>query len=140
MNYSSSSAEQTQQIGSDFAQQFKQKGGIIALSGDLGAGKTTFTQGFARGLGIEDKIISPTFVLIRQHIIPDTKRTLFHIDLYRFETDIDIVSTGLKEIMEDPNNVVLIEWAEKIANQLSKDIIKINIKKIGENSREIEID
>src|SRR3989304_1778394 len=61
------------------------KSNIFALTGELGAGKTIFAQGFAKGLGIKEKIISPTFVLIRQHKIPNTTKTLYHIDLYRLE-------------------------------------------------------
>ena len=99
--------------------------GVIALTGELGAGKTIFVQGFAEGLGIKDKIISPTFVLIRQHKIPKSSRMLYHIDLYRLE---DFAELGLQEITEDPNNIVLIEWAEKL-KELPKNTIKISIQK-----------
>lgn len=99
--------------------------GVIALIGELGSGKTTFAQGFAEGLGIKDKIISPTFVLIRQHRIPKTDKPLYHIDLYRLE---DFAELGLKDLIEDPNNIVLIEWAEKL-KELPKNAIRISIQK-----------
>lgn len=134
------SAEETQALASQIAGQYKIKGGVIALSGDLGAGKTTFTQGFAKALGIDDKIISPTFVLIRQHQIPHTKRMLYHIDLYRLEGTIDLSITGLKELFEDEENIVLIEWSEKISDQLPKNILRIHLNRINENEREIRIE
>lgn len=111
---------------------------IIALSGDLGAGKTVFTQGFANGLRIKEKIISPTFVLIRQHQIPNTKKILYHIDLYRLEDIKDLKELGLKEILSDPNNIVLIEWAEKL-KELPEGSIKIFIQKENTNRRRFTI-
>ncbi len=110
--------------------------GVIALIGELGSGKTTFAQGFAAGLGIKEKIISPTFVLIRQHRIPKTEKTLYHIDLYRLE---DFTELGLKDLMEDPNNIVLIEWAEKIKDQLPQNTTYIKFKTLSETKREIKI-
>src|SRR5688572_28272473 len=130
------SYERTQQIAEDLAQEFKQKGGVIALTGELGAGKTTFTQGFAKGLGIEDKIISPTFVLIRQHPIPDTSQMLYHLDLYRLEADADFKQLGFEDMVSG-NNIVVIEWAEKALHLLDIPYTQITFKKIGENSREI---
>src|SRR3989338_1835026 len=108
----SSSEKETKQIAGRFARQITR--GVIALSGELGAGKTTFVQGFAKGLGIKEKIISPTFVLIRQHLIPNNTKTLYHIDLYRLENKADLKQIGLEEILLDPDNIVLIEWAEKL--------------------------
>ncbi len=137
MKYISESAEETKKIASDIAQKLK-AGGVVALIGDLGAGKTTFTQGFAKGLGITDKIISPTFVLIRIHPLPNSKRKLFHIDLYRLEGRIDLKQIGLEEIISDPQNIVLIEWAEKIKDQL-KDVTQVKIRKLSSEKREIEV-
>lgn len=103
---------------------------VLALVGDLGAGKTTFVQGFAKGLGIKDKIISPTFVLIRQH------RQLYHVDLYRIESFKEL---GLEELFSDKNNIVLIEWAEKAKNLIPKNAIWISFKMLSENTREITL-
>lgn len=139
MKYTTNNVEETYQVAAKIADQFKDKGGLIALSGDLGAGKTTFTQGLAKALNITDKIISPTFVLIRQHPVPNIDRVLYHIDLYRLEGDINPQDLGLKELWEDKNNIVLIEWAEKIKNQLPPNTVLINIEKINETSREITI-
>lgn len=134
--YTTGSEEETRRLAKKLAKKFK---GVIALSGELGAGKTTFVQGFAKGLKIKDKIISPTFVLIRQHKIPETKKTLYHIDLYRLEKAEDLKDIGLEEIVSNPNNLVLIEWAERIEKDLPEGVIKINIEKEGLNRRLITV-
>ncbi len=130
---------ETQGFANELANEFKDKGGVIALTGELGAGKTTFTQGFAKGLGIQDKIISPTFVLIRQHQVPGTKQTLYHIDLYRLESSEDFKQLGFTDMLQG-NNIILIEWAEKALHLLKKPYTQITFKKISEDSREITIE
>lgn len=132
--YQSSSENETKQIAEALAR--KTRNHIFALTGELGAGKTIFVQGFAKGLGIKEKIISPTFVLIRQHKIPGTKKILHHIDLYRLEDTKDLRELGLEEIWSNPNTIILIEWAEKAQQFLPKDVIKINISK-GEGQNRI---
>lgn len=134
--YESSSEQKTKKIAEDFAKHTKAS--VFALTGELGAGKTIFVQGFANGLGIKDKIISPTFVLIRQHKIPQTEKVLYHIDLYRLDDTTNFKHLGLQEIWSDPNNIVLIEWAEKAENILPKETIRIKIKKYT-NKRIINI-
>ncbi|MBI2596158.1 tRNA (adenosine(37)-N6)-threonylcarbamoyltransferase complex ATPase subunit type 1 TsaE [Candidatus Daviesbacteria bacterium] len=137
MVHKSSSAYQTQKIAQNLAKKYKLKGDILALTGDLGSGKTTFAQGFAKGLGIKEKIISPTFVLIRQHKIPGTQRTFYHIDLYRLDIIEDIKSIGIKEILEDKDNLILIEWAEKIEKLLPDSTLKIHFEKTSDLGRKI---
>lgn len=129
------SESQTKKLAENLAK--KITSGVIALNGQLGAGKTTFVQGFAKGLGIKDKIISPTFVLIRQHKIP-TEKILYHIDLYRLEGKINIKELGIEELINS-NNLVLIEWADKIKEDLPKNKTVINIEKINEDERLITI-
>lgn len=133
--YISTSEEETRKIAWKLAGEIKTR--VIALTGTLGAGKTTFVQGFAKGLGIKDKIISPTFVLIRQHKFG--KRILYHIDLYRLENNINIKQLGIEEIISNPDNLVLIEWAEKIDKDLPKGTVRINIEKITETERLITV-
>lgn len=135
--YLSHSDNQTKKIAQNLAQNIKS--GVLALTGDLGAGKTTFTQGFAKGLGIKEKIISPTFVLIRQHKIPDNNKVLFHVDLYRLNNMKDLKQLGLEEIWSDPKNIVLIEWADKIKNLLPKEVIKIYLKVVNTTTRKITL-
>lgn len=131
--YLTFSEKETRELGKKLAATLH---GVIALSGELGAGKTTFVQGFAKGLGIKEKIISPTFVLIRQHKIPKTKKMLYHIDLYRLE---DFEELGLKELTDNPNNIVLIEWAEKVKSLLPKRTVWIKFEQIDENQRKVTI-
>lgn len=138
MKVITSSAKETQQFAKKLAQQFKD-GAIIALSGPLGAGKTTFTQGFASGLGIKERLISPTFILMRQYQIPSSKRRLFHIDLYRFEVIDQIEALGLEEIFSNPQSIVLIEWAEKLGKNLPKNTVYIQITILSDNRREIQV-
>lgn len=133
--YISHSEEETKKIAENLAKH--SRANIFALSGELGAGKTIFVQGFAKGLRITEKIISPTFVLIRQHKIPNSSKTLYHIDLYRLD-QVDQIDLGLNEIWSDPNNVVLIEWAEKLT-ELPKNSIKIKVTKDGDQKRIITI-
>lgn len=132
----SDSEKDTKQIAQKLAKKIDH--GVIALSGNLGTGKTTFVQGFAKGLGISEKIISPTFVLIRQHQIPSINKVLYHIDLYRLE-EWEIKNLGLEDLLNDSNNLILIEWANKIKHLLPKKTINITIKVLDKNSREINI-
>lgn len=136
-HYITKSDTETKNLAKILSKKLKSK--MIALSGPLGSGKTTFVQGFAQGLGIKDKIISPTFVLIRQHKIPGTKKTLYHADLYRLNSQKDLQELGLKDLFEDPNAIVLIEWAEKAKELLPKDTVFIYFKTSSDNNREIEI-
>lgn len=132
------SAEETQKLGKKLAQKY-QNGGIFALFGDLGAGKTTLTQGFAQGLGIEGRIISPTFIIMRQYPLLKNKAHFYHIDLYRLEKINQLEELGLSEIFQNPQNIILIEWAEKLDHLLPKNAIKINLKQTKDIYRDIEI-
>lgn len=132
----SHSENQTKQFAKKMAK--KISSGVIALTGELGAGKTIFVQGIAEGLGIKDKIISPTFVLIRQHQIPNTEKVLYHVDLYRLENEQAYKELGLSEIWSNKNNITLIEWAEKIKEDLPKETLFINIEKIDAENRKIK--
>lgn len=134
--YISHSEEETKKIAQTMATEFKQS--VIALTGELGAGKTTFVQGFAKGLGIKEKIISPTFVLIRQHKIPRFNKMLYHIDLYRLDISSQLKNLGIDELVNNHDNLVLIEWAERL-NDLPKNTIQIIIKKQENNDRLITV-
>lgn len=136
MQFISTSAKQTQRFAQELAQKYK-SGGIIALTGELGAGKTTFTQGFAKGLGIKEKIISPTFVLIRQYPLPNSKSIFYHLDLYRLDSEFNNI--GLDEIFSDKNAIILIEWAEKLGDLLPKNTKKIYIEILDDDSRRISM-
>lgn len=137
------SFSETQQFGKDFAQQLT-GGEVLALHGDLGSGKTTFVQGLAKGLGIERKIISPTFIIMRTYEAGEKAqgmgiRNLYHVDLYRIENEHDVEGLGLFELMNDPENIVVLEWPEKIINYLPEKKYDLNFTYIDELKRNIEI-
>ena len=92
---------------------------IVGLVGNLGTGKTTFTQGFSRGLGLERHLTSPTFIIIKSYKLKHKKYTaLYHIDAYRIKKQKEFVALHFKEIFSDPSNLVLIEWADKLRRAL----------------------
>lgn len=134
--YITHSEKETRDLAAKLAKNFQR---IIALSGELGAGKTTFVQGFAKGLGIKEKIISPTFVLIRQHKIPRTKKALYHIDLYRLNNPNQFKLLGLEELFQNPNAIVLIEWADKIRGDLAENTTWIYLEAVNNTQRKITI-
>lgn len=130
------SSKETQKLGENLAKQIKGKA-IIALYGDLGGGKTTFIQGFARGFGIKARIISPTFIIIRSYKLK--KNNFFHIDLYRIQSKNDIKGLGIEELLNSKKDIIVIEWAEKLEEFLPKKRIDILFEDKGEDKREISI-
>jgi len=116
----------------------KETATIVALYGDLGAGKTTFTKSFAQAWGIEENVASPTFVIQRIYPLSNTVFQHFiHIDAYRLETGKELMHLGWKEIAEDSKNIIVIEWPEKVADILPDDMIKLQLTFIDETVREI---
>lgn len=109
-------------------------GEVLLLEGDLGAGKTHFVKGLARGLGIDEMITSPTFAL---HNSYEGKFTLNHFDFYRISDSEEVEILGLHEFFYDKNAVCAIEWSQNIKNLLPKNCITITIEKIDENKRKI---
>lgn len=87
---------------------------VLALYGQLGSGKTTLIQGLAQGLGISDRLISPTFILERRYGIPATDRTFHHLDVYRLTETSSWESLGLAELFSDPQAIIAIEWADRV--------------------------
>lgn len=124
----------TQNLGSDFAKVLE-SGDVVALYGELGSGKTTFTQGLAKGLGIKNRIISPTFVIVRNYDLGIIN--FYHIDLYRMENIKDLEGLGIEEVINDKNNIVVIEWAEKLQNLLPKKRIDIKFVYEKDDARKI---
>ncbi|KKS02861.1 tRNA (adenosine(37)-N6)-threonylcarbamoyltransferase complex ATPase subunit type 1 TsaE [Candidatus Curtissbacteria bacterium RIFCSPLOWO2_02_41_11] len=129
----------TQKIAQDLAKNLK-GGEVIALFGDLGAGKTVFVQGLARGLGIKRRIISPSFVFMRTYpiILSHQTLTFYHLDLYKGESMADLASLGLDEIFS-PESVVVLEWADRIKKELPKKRINVFFETIDEKTRRISI-
>lgn len=110
---------------------------IIGLTGELGAGKTTFVQGFTQALGITEKVKSPTFLLIKQYDIGQHR--LYHIDCYRVNDYKELLPLEIEAILREPVNIVLIEWAERIAPILPSSYISIRLEHVGEDKRKISI-
>ncbi len=134
MEVKTTSPSQTAKIANSFAKKLK-GGDVVALYGDLGAGKTVFVQGLARSLGIKKRVLSPTFVFVRSYPIGN-HLTFHHLDLYRGEKITDFQSLGLEEIFSK-NAIVVIEWAEKIKGYLPKKRYDVEIEKIDEKTRKI---
>jgi|SRR5579872_240737 len=111
-------------------------GGVFALNGELGAGKTTFSKFFLRSAGIKNRITSPTFVLMNQYRAG--KLHYFHIDLYRLGSYKELRALGIPEIWQGKNNLLLIEWANKIRRHLPKNSINLKFK-VLRDSRQIQI-
>ena len=112
----------------------------------MGSGKTTFVQGLAEGLGIKQRIISPTFILVRKYALElkaksSKLKAFYHIDLYRLEENIEaeVRNLGLEEIWQNPENIVVIEWAEKIKSMIPKKAKWIKFENLGVDKRKIII-
>ena len=108
---------------------------IIGLKGELGGGKTTFAQGFARGLGVKDKITSPTFVIFKKYSFDSG--AFYHVDCYRIKGAADLAELDFAEILKSKENIVLIEWAEKIKEILPKNTLWINFEYLDRTKRKI---
>lgn len=138
-------ASQTQKLGALLARELW-GGEVICMTGELGAGKTTFTQGLLKGLGVKGPYTSPTFVIMKQyHITHDIKYgtkgkkmpvNVYHLDAYRVGVN-DVLQLGWEEIVADKNNVVIIEWAERLEKIIPADSLWIEFFWTGENGRKI---
>ena len=117
----------------------KLKGGdVVAYTGGLGAGKTTFTRGLSIGLGIGDMVTSPTFALVNEYRSNSSNITLCHFDMYRITNLPDLETTGFYDYMND-SNILAVEWSENISDGLPDNTIYIKIKRLSDSQREIEI-
>jgi len=133
----SKSIEQTFLIGKQFASKLK-GGDIVCLNGDLGAGKTVFIKGVASGLGITGEITSPTFSIMNIYKLDGMN--ICHYDVYRIENEAEAEHMGLDEAFGASNNICIIEWADNIKGILEYyKTIEVNIKKIDEGTRQIEL-
>lgn len=116
---------------------------VISLSGDLGAGKTTFVQTLARVLQVEEVVTSPTFTVMKQYIVqhknPYGIERLVHMDAYRLESIAEVGPLRLAEILATPRTLLCIEWAEKIAEILPADTLKLEFKSVSETERQVTI-
>lgn len=111
---------------------------LVCLYGDLGSGKTTFTQGFARGLGINTRLLSPTYIIVRRYELPK-KLFFFHVDLYRVKSEHEIEGLGLLEILNDPDASIIIEWADRLGDLLPKERTDIRFSVLNDGRHKITI-
>lgn len=129
--YLSKSRDDTENFAIEYGKSLK-RGDVVLLDGDMGAGKTVFAKGVAKGLGILEEVTSPTYAYMN-----DYGGVLFHYDCYRIESVEQAERLGLADYL-DMGGICLIEWSQNIAPLLPKDVKRVKIKKISENEREIE--
>ena len=152
MKIRSTSGAQTKKIAADLAKKilnstrYALHATVVALSGDLGAGKTTFVQGFAKALEIKHRIVSPTFLIFRNYKlnVKSKKRhsfaNFYHVDLYRIHDEKELDVLNFKSILHSPFNIAVIEWADKIKKLLPKNTIWVEFGHgQKENERNIQI-
>ncbi len=126
------SAAETEELGFRMAEEIRQ-GGIFCLYGDLGAGKTTFVKGIARGLEVRGEVTSPTFLILKSYevgvgnVAVDTK-SFYHIDLYRTESNKDFETIGLQDVLKDRTNIIVIEWAERLGELMPRERTDIRFR------------
>jgi len=146
IKFFSSSPLETKRIAKKISQEIlKEKKGplFLILKGALGAGKTLFVKALAKNLGIKERVFSPSFIIFKKFKIKNKKsffKYLFHFDLYRIKNFSEIKNLNLKEIFNDPQNLIILEWGEKIKRNLfKKKVYLISFKFISPNQREIKI-
>lgn len=134
MTFVTRSPEETEALGVSLAKKLM-PGAVIAYEGDLGAGKTAFTRGLARGLGCHDPVTSPTYTIVNEYL--SGRIPLFHFDMYRLSCADDLFDIGWEDYLER-GGVCAVEWSENVEQAL-EDPIRVSIRKTGENSRAITI-
>ena len=127
MELLSHSPEETEDIGARLAQRLG-PGAVVAFTGDLGAGKTAFTRGLARGLGIPDRVTSPTFTIVNEY--EGGRLPLFHFDMYRLGSADELFDIGWEDYLRR-GGVCAVEWSENIADALEADTVRVDIRRGG---------
>ncbi len=135
MEFITHSPEETEAVGAALGQRL-QPGTVIAYRGDLGAGKTAFTRGLARGLGAVEPVTSPTYTIVNEYL--SGRIPLFHFDMYRLTSSDDLFDIGWEDYLER-GGVCAVEWSENVADAL-EDAMVISMEKLGEDSRRITLE
>lgn len=130
MEIFSNSVQETKKFAKEISKKTKQ-GQVVALKGDLGSGKTTFSQGFAKGLGIDQHVGSPTFKLVSEYV--GSSLNLYHVDCYRLNTLQEFLNLGGENLLLPDNGITLIEWADIIQELLPKGTIEIEFSRVKDN-------
>ena len=133
----SSSEAETEALGAKLARELE-PGAVVLLYGDLGAGKTVFSRGFARGLGVTEPVSSPTYTIVQEYN-PATGGRLYHMDLYRISDEHAALGFGVDEFLSEPGAISLVEWPERIRGLLPDTAIRVELRHRSENEREIKV-
>ena len=133
----SSSEAETEARGAALARELA-PGSIVLLYGDLGAGKTVFSRGFARGLGVTEPVSSPTYTIVQEYELGNGSR-LYHMDLYRINDERAALGFGVDEFLNEPGAISLVEWPERIRGLLPDTAIRVELRHISEKQREIKV-
>ena len=142
MKFVSKNLTDTSKIAADFIASLKpaKRARVVGLFGELGAGKTTFTSSAAAALGVKETVNSPTFVIERIFAVSEgVFKRFIHIDAYRLAHGQDLINLGWNEIVQDPENLIFIEWPEKVLDILPEDRIEVQFEHLNEKSRQITI-
>ena len=135
MEWITNSPEETERVGAALAKVLE-PGTVIAYRGDLGAGKTAFTRGLAKGLGVKETVTSPTYTIVNEYL--GGRLPLFHFDMYRLGSGEELFDIGWEDYLER-GGVCAVEWSENVADAL-EDPIRVRIEKTGDESRRIIIE
>lgn len=132
MEFWTQSPEETEALGAALASSLR-PGQVVAFRGPLGAGKTAFTRGLARGLGCRGRVTSPTFTIVNEY---DGPTPLFHFDMYRLADADALFDIGWEDYL-DRGGVCAVEWSENVADALERDTVRVDIRRGGEESRRV---
>ena len=146
--FTTTSPEQTQDLAVRLIKELSRAGAvrgtstIVALRGDLGAGKTIFVQGAARALGVDEQVTSPTFVIEKVYQLPEGRswRHLIHIDAYRLSGEEELHTIGWGELATDPHNLIMIEWPERLGLGVPERAVRVTLEQVDERTRVIGIE
>ncbi len=133
MEFVTSSERETEELGARLAEKLK-PGAVVAFTGDLGAGKTAFTRGLARGLGIAGWITSPTFTIVNEY--EGGRLPLFHFDMYRLGSPDELFDIGWEDYLAR-RGVCAVEWSENVSDALEEDVISVEIRRGETDSRRV---
>lgn len=133
MKFITNSEEETEALGARLAVKLE-PGAVIAFTGDLGAGKTAFTRGLARGLGIPDRVTSPTFTIVNEY--EGGRLPLFHFDMYRLGSAGELFDIGWEDYL-DRGGVCAVEWSENIAGALEGDALRVDIRRGAQDTQRV---
>ena len=135
MQYYSNSEEETENIGASFARQLS-PGSVVAMYGDLGAGKTAFVRGMVKGLEINAKVSSPTFTIVNEYL---GERELYHFDVYRLSSSDELFDIGWEDYLSR-GGICVLEWSSIVEDAFDGSEIRVEIEKISDSERKITID